>query len=102
MAKGAIAKDNLMKRFIAAAGKDYVGVDDTGKKFHFWSTENGERMQIAVTMTAVKNPLPDSGGDLTFEDESPVDGYVVAPQKVKPMEENEAATLARLMEELGL
>lgn len=102
MAKGAVAKDNLIKRFIAAAGKDYVGVDDTGKKYHFWSSENGERMQIAVTLTAVKNPLPDSGGDLNFEDEPQADGMVVAPKKVKAMDADEAATLSRLMEELGL
>lgn len=103
MAKGAIAKDNLIKRFITALGDDYVGVDETGKKFYFWSTENGERLQVAITMTYAKNPIAgnQSGGDLNFED-APVAGGVAAPTKVKPMEKEEADILARLKEELGL
>lgn len=103
MAKGAIAKDNLIKRFITAVGDDYVGVDDTGKKFYFWSNENGERLQVSVTLTYAKNPLAceGKGGDLNFEDE-PSPGGVVTPTKVKPMEEEEAAILARLKEELGI
>lgn len=101
MAKGAIAKDNLLKRFTTAVGADYVGTED-GKKFYFWSTENGERVQVAVTMTVPKTPLACNaqGGDLNFEDDAP--SGVVTPTKVKPMDESEAAVLARLKEELGL
>lgn len=102
MAKGAIAKDNLLKRFATAVGADYVGTED-GKKFYFWSTENGERVQVAVTMTVPKTPLACNaqGGDLNFEDDNSPSG-VVTPTKMKQMDESEAATLARLKEELGL
>ena len=97
MAKGAIAKDNLIKRFITALGEDYVGVDETGKKFYFWSTENGERMQVYVSLTYAKNPLicKASGGDLNFEEVPKI------PVKAE-MQEDEKATLERLMAELGL
>lgn len=93
MAKGAIAKDNLMKRFITAVGADYVGEDN--KKFYFWSSENGERVQVAISLTVPKTPLACNaqGGDLNFEDD--------APPKVE-MDESEAQILARLKEELGL
>ena len=102
MAKGSVAKDNLIKRFITALGDDYVGVDDTGKKFYFWSTENGERLQVSVTLTYAKNPLicEGKGGDLNFED-SP-SASVVTPTKAKPMGQDEAEVLARLMKELDL
>lgn len=97
MAKGALAKDNLIKRFQTAVGADYVGTDD-GKKFYFWSVENGERVQVAVTMTVPKTPLvvEGKGGNLDFEDAS------VAPTPKTEMGEDEKATLDRLMKELGL
>ena len=102
MAKGSIAKDNLLKRFATAVGADYVGTED-GKKFYFWSSENGERVQVAITMTVPKTPLActSQGGDLNFEDADTSAG-LVAPTKVKAMDETEAATIARLTAELGL
>lgn len=101
MAKGAIAKDALMKRITTALADAYVGVDDSGKKFYFWSPENGEQLQIAITMTYAKVPLEGSAasGDLNFEDNTT---GVVVPTKVKAMEADEAAALARLKAELGL
>lgn len=99
MAKGNIAKDNLIKRFATALGDDYIGVDDTGKKFYFWSVENGERVQVAITLTVPKTPIECNarGGDLNFESET------VAPAtKRVEMDEDEKATLNRLMKELGL
>lgn len=97
MAKGSIAKDNLIKRFATAVGSDYVGTED-GKKFYFWSTENGEKVQVAVTMTVPKTPISCNaqGGDINFEDEP-------APTKAPvEMQEDEKAVLERLMKELDL
>lgn len=94
-AKGSIAKDNLIKRFATAVGADYLGTDD-GKKFYFISTENGEKVQVAITMTVPKTPFagaPVDNGELNFED---------TPRVMKEMDESEAAVLARLKEELGL
>lgn len=94
MAKGAIAKENLVKRFAEAVGADYVGEFD--KKYYFWSTENGERVQIAVAMTCPKNPI---GGTMTsFESENVSD----VPQTSASMTETEQAQLDRLMKELDL
>lgn len=97
MAKGAAAKDTLMKRFQAACGEDYVGTED-GKKFYFWSSENGERVQVCITMTVPKIPLECNaqGGDLNFEDE------VTPAKKPVEMDKDEKATLDRLMKDLGL
>ena len=96
MAKGSIAKENLIKRFAAAVGEDYICEKD--KKFYFWSTENGERVQVAIALTVPKTPVECTapGGDLNFDTE--------APASTKPVEmgEDEKATLDRLMAELGL
>lgn len=94
MAKGAIAKENLVKRFAEAVGADYVGEFD--KKYYFWSTENGERVQIAVAMTCPKNPI---GGTMnSFEG----DGAPDVPQTSAAMTETEQDQLDRLMKELDL
>lgn len=94
MAKGAIAKENLVKRFAEAVGADYVGEFD--KKYYFWSTENGERVQIAVAMTCPKNPI---GGTMnSFEGEGALD----VPQTSSSMTETEQEQLDRLMKELDL
>ena len=100
MAKGAIAKEALLKRFAAAVGEDYICEKD--KKFYFWSSENGERVQVAISMTVPKVQVEcnSAGGDLNFEDDSPAG--VVAPTKMKQMDESEAAIFARLKEELDL
>lgn len=103
MAKGSIAKDNLIKRFATAVGDDYIGASDDGKKFYFWSIENGEKMQVCISLTVPKTPIACgnvNNGKLEFGDNP--DSGVVVPQKMKEMDESEAAILARLKEELGL
>lgn len=103
MAKGNLAKDNLIRRFITAVGDDYIGASDDNKKHYFWSVENGEKMQVCISLTVPKTPIACgnvSNGKLEFGDE-PSSG-VVTPQKMKPMDESEAEVLARLKEELGL
>ena len=105
MAKGAQAKEALMKRFITAVGNDYAGTE-TDKDFYFWSTENGERVQIKVSMTCPKTPVEfnGNGGDLNFDDEAPSGGGSggSAPVAQATMSEDEQATLERLMKELDL
>lgn len=101
MAKGAQAKEALIKRFAAAVGADYCGEAD--KKYYFWSQENGERVQIAVTMTCPKTSVAfnGNGGDLNFEDDVGTAPDLPASNPVK-MDEDEKATLERLMKELDL
>lgn len=95
MAKGSAAKDNLMYLFSTACGDNFIGTED-GKKFYFWSKENGEKMQVCVTMTIPKTPMTVSGDvdtALDFEDEDTPFGQ---------MNEDEVQTLDRLVKELDL
>lgn len=94
MAKGSIAKGNLIKRFADAVGADYVGEFD--KKWYFWSTENGERVQVAVSLTCPKTPVGESNIN-TFGGEEATS----APAAVT-MSESEQEQLDKLMAELGL
>lgn len=96
MAKGSIAKENLIKRFAAAVGEDFICEKD--KKFYFWSTENGERVQVAIALTVPKTPVECTapGGDLNFETEN------VTTAKPVEMQESEKEILDRLMKELDL
>ena len=104
MAKGAQAKEALIKRFAAAVGADYCGEAD--KKYYFWSQENGERVQIAVSMTCPKTPVifNGNGGDLNFDEDDAVPSSGSGNSTASPvaMSEDEQATLERLMKELDL
>lgn len=99
MAKGAEAKANFIKRLSTALGADYIGEVD--KKYYVWSTENGERIQLAIALTCPKTPVTvqGNGGDLNFEDD---DAPVVGVSKKVQMDADEKATLERLMKELDL
>jgi hypothetical protein len=52
MAKGSIAKENITKKIAEAFGSDYIGESD--KKLYVWGDENGEKIQIAISMTCPK------------------------------------------------
>lgn len=52
MAKGSIAKEKVEQKIIEAFGDDFVGISD--KKLYVWAEENGERIQIALTLTCPK------------------------------------------------
>lgn len=99
MAKGNEAKAALIKRFAAAVGADYLGEQD--KKYYFNSKENGEVVQIAISMTCPKTPVTFNGhgGDLNFDEDEPTPATSASPVE---MSEDEQATLERLMNELGL
>lgn len=103
MAKGAIAKENLMNKIINAIGLDYIGEYD--KKFYFWSEENGEKIQIAISMTCPKNPVVVSSyenNDLDFENMG--EHKEAHPTKFEPAEitQEEKDKVAELIEKLGL
>jgi|GEM_PF-1424575 len=106
MAKGAEAKANVVKKIQAAFGADFVGEYD--KKVYVWAQENGEKIQIAISMTCPKNPVGavnpaalDFGGDLDFEN---MGAPVVAQTSFEPAEisDEEKQTVADLMARLGL
>ena len=106
MAKGAEAKANVVKKLQEAFGADFVGEYD--KKIYVWAQENGEKIQIAISMTCPKTPVGvinpasmDFGGDLDFEN---MGAPTIAPASFEPAEvsEEEKQVVADLMARLGL
>lgn len=105
MAKGAIAKEVVAKKIAQAFGADFVGEYD--KKLYVWAEENGEKVQIAISMTCPKNPVGDidfsaePGNSLNFEDMSaaPIAGGNAASAEVT---DEEKKNIAELMARLGL
>lgn len=104
MAKGAIAKQNVVNKLQAAFGADYIGEYD--KKWYVWSQENGERVQIAISLTCPKVPVEVANapvtGDFNFEDDAP--NVVVAAGGFQPAEitDDERDKVRDLMKALGL
>ena len=104
MAKGAIAKELLAKKIADALGDKWIGEVD--KKYYVWSEENGEPVQIALTMTCPKNPV----GTAPASQLVSADGFgldfdnMPAPQKTAPVEftEEEENTINKLIAEFGL
>ena len=104
MAKGAQAKEAVITKLRAAFGDAYIGEYD--KKYYVWSQENGERVQIAISLTCPKVPVEVSNapvaGDFNFEDDAPT--TVVAAGGFQPAEitEDERDKVRDLMKALGL
>ena len=98
MAKGAEAKANFIQRIKTALGADYIGEVD--KKYYVWSTENGERVQLAIALTCPKTPVAtEQAAGLNFEDEDSGNGTTGATKKVA-MDADEKETLERLMKDV--
>ena len=104
-AKGTIGKQNVIAKIAEAFGKDYIGEHD--KKIYVWTQENGERIQIAISMTCPKTMI--DVGDANAEVEVPGGDFdwsmdTPAPPKPAPAEisQEEKDTVAELMAKLGL
>lgn len=104
MAKGTIGKQNVINKMKQAFGADFIGEYD--KKIYVWTTENGERIQIALSLTCPKVPVAISDnpttGDFNFEDDAP--NVVVAAGAYQPAEitKEERERVNDLMKRLGL
>ena len=55
MAKGTIAKESVVLKIREAFGADFIGEVD--KKVYLWAKENGEKVQIALSLSCPKNPI---------------------------------------------
>ena len=109
MARGAIAKQVVEQKIAQAFGNDFVGIFD--KKLYVWANENGEKVQIAISLTCPKNPVGgennkidfsvEPGNSLNFEDMSagPVAGGNATKAEVT---DEEKKNIAELMARLGL
>ncbi len=104
MAKGAIAKQAVVNTLQTAFGENWIGEYD--KKYYVWAQENGERVQIAISLTCPKVPVEVSAapatGDFNFEDDAP--NVVVAAGGFQPAEisDDEREKVRSIMASLGL
>ena len=103
MARGAQAKSKV-EQIISTAFKDnFLGVYD--KKLYVQAEENGEMVQIAISLTCPKTPVTVSDKPLVFEDKLDFEtGTTVVPQSQVQTEisDEERQTVKELMERLGL
>lgn len=104
MAKGTIGKQAVVNKIKSAFGKDYIGEFD--KKYYVWAIENGERIQIAISLTCPKVPVElaanVSMGDFNFEDENFNTVVAAAPYQPAEITDEERARVEDLMKSLGL
>lgn len=102
MARGAIAKQVITKKLQEAFGADFLGEMD--KKIYLQAPENGEMVQIAISMTCPKNTIEVSNapviknGMIDFEAE----GTLVAPAATTEISTEERETIEEMMNRLGL
>ena len=100
MAKGQIAKDNVIKKIIQAFGNDYIGEFD--RKHYVWEKDGSEKVQIAIALTCpkvyrgIEETAPTA---LNFDDDEVSTGTTFKPVDITQEEQD---TLEALMSKLGL
>ena len=103
MARGAQAKSKV-EQIISSAFKDnFLGIYD--KKLYVQAEENGEMVQIAISLTCPKTPVVISDKPLNFDDKLNFeDGATVIshPRVQTEISDEERQTVKELMERLGL
>lgn len=103
MARGNIAKQNIIKKLQEVFGDDYIG--ENNNKHYVWTQDGAERIQIAISLTCPKNPIGAVDMGSAFSDgldfEAPP---VLAQTKFEPAEitDQEVENLSAMMERLGL
>ena len=106
MAKGNIAKENIVDKIKSALGADWIGEFD--KKYYCWADDGGARIQVAIALTCPKvyrGVEETVATELNFDDEensgSPAAGqsFSFRPAEITQEEQD---TLAELMAKLGL
>ena len=105
MAKGTIGKQQVADKIKAAFGQDWIGEYD--KKYYVWATENGERIQIAISMTCPKVQVEIAApttatGDFNFEDDAPAAPVVATGFAPAEITDEERARVVEMMKALGL
>lgn len=103
MAKGQIAKEKVVNKIAEAFGSDFIGIYD--KKYYVWSQEDGERVQVAISLTCPKNQvlLKETEQDHNWGDDATKDMQTVV-DKFEPAEitEEEKNNIIEMMARLGL
>lgn len=106
-ARGVVAKQGVIKKIQQVFGTDYIG--EYNNKIYVWAQENGESIQIAITLTCPKVQVEavsstGMGGDYNFDDSAPSGPQAAAPTSFAPAEitQEETDTIEALMARLGL
>lgn len=99
MAKGAIAKQVVEDKLREIFGKDFLGVAD--KKIYVQAQEDGEMIQVAITMTCPKTPFVVEG---TAAVDTFAAGNFGTPDTYQPAEitDTELDNVRKMIKELGL
>lgn len=93
MVKGQIAKTNVENAIKETFGENFLGTFD--KKIYVQTQENGEMVQVAITLTCPKNPIAVGG--------SPERGQRAKMGVVEDaITDDERQTIADMMARLGL
>lgn len=107
MAKGSQAKEVVIKKIASAFGDNYVGEYD--KKVYVMAPENGELVQIAISLTCPKTPITFNNtvlatGDFNFEDDAPATITVASSVSEEPVviDDQERKNIEDMMARLGL
>ena len=103
MAKGTLAKQQVVEKLKSVFGDDYIG--ENSSKHYVWANDGGEKVQIAISLTCPKNPIGTVDMSSAFGDG--IDFYapaVVVQTKFEPAEitQEEQDNLAIMMARLGL
>ena len=93
MARGSVAKQEVENRIRCEFSDDFVGSD--GKALYVWGEENGERIQVKISLTC-----PDVKPMVKSENFDWSEG--VGPAEPTELTEEEKATVDTLLQKLGL
>lgn len=112
MPRGNIAKQAVIDKIIACFGEDYVATVDG--KVYVWQKENGEKLQIAISLTCPKNMVePNSGSKMVSAaaldfgggggwDFEAMDQTIAVPAKSAEISQEELNNIEEMMRALNL
>ena len=96
--RGAAAKDYVTKKIQETFGPDFLGLVD--KKLYISVKENGENLQIAISLTCPKENLEFDSSPVAEISETPASQNSVAASAQFTQKEKE--TIEELMRRVGL
>jgi len=101
--KGSEAKMNVVKTIKEAFGNSYLG--ESGNKYYVLGEENGEKIQIAITLTCPKNPITVfQENQMNYNDGIDFNNTntIVPPTTSAEITDEERKNVRELMAKLGL
>lgn len=103
LAKGTVAKQNIVAKIKEIFGSDYIG--ESSNKHYIWADDGGEKVQIAISLTCPKTPIGTVDMSNAFDDGMDFEAApVVAQTTFTPAEitPEETQNIADMMAALGL